>query len=152
MVKRARRTLLVVDDEEDLLFMVALAAEATGKFDVVTARDGEEGLAKARRLIPDAVVLDGIMPRMDGFELCRRLREDPETRGIGVGATGCAVGSSTCMAGSSTWTAGSSTWTAGSSASMAGSSTCTAGSLAGGSGRPKGSSSKGEALPRSRAA
>ena len=84
MAERKRKKLLVVDDEEDLLFMVSLAAEATGRFVVETARDGEEGLAKARAFLPDAVVLDGIMPKMDGFEVCRRLRADPATSAIGV--------------------------------------------------------------------
>jgi len=79
-----RKKLLIVDDEEDLLFMVSFAAEATGRFEVETARDGEEGLAKALDFLPDAVILDGIMPRMDGYELCRRLREDPKTRGAAV--------------------------------------------------------------------
>jgi DNA-binding response OmpR family regulator len=84
MAERKRNKLLVVDDEEDLLFMVSLAAEATGKFIVETAKDGEEGLLKAREFRPDAVVLDGIMPKMDGFEVCRRLRADPTTKNIGV--------------------------------------------------------------------
>jgi two-component system phosphate regulon response regulator PhoB/two-component system alkaline phosphatase synthesis response regulator PhoP len=78
------KRLLIVDDEEDLLFMVSLAAEATGKFVVETARDGEEGLAKARQFRPDVVVLDGIMPRMDGFELCRRLRADAVMKNMPV--------------------------------------------------------------------
>ena len=80
MTSKTLKRLLIVDDEEDLLFMVSLAAEATGKFVVATARDGEEGLAKARALRPDVVVLDGIMPKMGGFELCRRLRADPATK------------------------------------------------------------------------
>lgn len=79
-----RKKLLIVDDEEDLRFMVSFAAESTGKFDVITAKDGEEGLAKAREFRPDAVILDGIMPRMDGYEMCRRLREDPKTAGAAV--------------------------------------------------------------------
>jgi two-component system phosphate regulon response regulator PhoB len=78
------KKLLIVDDEEDLLFMAALAAEATGKFVVETARDGEEGLAKALRFRPDVAVLDGLMPRMDGFELCRRLRAAPQTRDLPI--------------------------------------------------------------------
>ena len=79
-----RRRLLIVDDEEDLLFMISLAAEATGKFEVETARDGAEALAKAREFHPDAILLDGVMPKLDGFEVCRRLRADPGTSGIGV--------------------------------------------------------------------
>lgn len=76
--------LLIVDDEEDLLFMVSLAAESTGKFVVETARDGEEGLAKARLFRPDVVLLDAIMPKMDGFEMCQRLRSDPVMKDMPV--------------------------------------------------------------------
>jgi CheY-like chemotaxis protein len=80
MAGKTLKRLLIVDDEEDLLFMVSLAAEATGRFVIETARDGEEGLAKARARRPDVAVLDGIMPKMDGFELCRRLRAEPGTK------------------------------------------------------------------------
>jgi DNA-binding response OmpR family regulator len=78
------RRLLIVDDEEDLLFMAGLAAESTGQFVVETAHDGKEGLAKARSFRPDVVLLDGLMPKMDGFELCRRLRADPRTRRLPI--------------------------------------------------------------------
>ena len=46
-------------------------------YDVVTANDGEEGLAAARRDKPDVILLDVMMPKLDGFEVCRRLRSDP---------------------------------------------------------------------------
>ena len=78
------KRLLIVDDEEDLLFMLALSAESTGEFVVEKARDGKEGLAKALRFHPDAAVLDGIMPVMDGFELCRRLRANPRTKRLPI--------------------------------------------------------------------
>jgi CheY-like chemotaxis protein len=78
------KRLLIVDDEEDLLFMAALAAESTGHFVVEKARDGKDGLAKAFRFRPDVAVIDGIMPRMDGFELCLRLRQDPRTKRLPI--------------------------------------------------------------------
>jgi CheY-like chemotaxis protein len=80
----APRRLLVVDDEEDLLFMVALAARSGGRFTVETARDAEEGLAKARSFRPDVALIDGIMPGMDGYDMCRRLRSDPRTRRLPI--------------------------------------------------------------------
>jgi two-component system OmpR family response regulator len=79
-----RKRLLIVDDEEDLLFMASMAAESTGKFAVEKARDGKDGLAKARRFRPDVAVIDGLMPVMDGFELTRRLRADPRTKGLPI--------------------------------------------------------------------
>ncbi len=72
--------LLIVDDEEDLLFMLGLATESTGRFVVEKARDGADGLSKALRFRPDVAVIDGIMPKVDGFELCRRLRANPRTQ------------------------------------------------------------------------
>jgi CheY-like chemotaxis protein len=76
---RPPKKLLVVDDEEDLLFMLGLAARAGGRFVVETARDAREGLAKACSFHPDVAVIDALMPGVDGFELCRRLRERAET-------------------------------------------------------------------------
>ena len=78
------KKLLIVDDEEDLLFMLALSAESAGKFVVDKARDGREGLAEALRFHPDVAVIDGIMPVMDGFELCRRLRANPRTKRLPI--------------------------------------------------------------------
>jgi DNA-binding response OmpR family regulator len=84
MSPKPLKRLLFVDDEEDLLFMASLAAESTGEFVVENARDGGEGLAKAFRFHPDVAVLDGIMPGMDGFELCRRLRADRRTKRLPI--------------------------------------------------------------------
>ena len=84
MAPDRRKKLLFVDDEEDLLYMAALSAESTGKFVVEKARDGREGFAKAVRFHPDIAVIDGIMPRMDGFELTRRLRADRRTRRLPI--------------------------------------------------------------------
>lgn len=78
------KKLLLVDDEEDLLFIAALAAESSGRFVVEKARDGKEGLAKALRFRPDVAVIDGIMPKLDGFELTRRLRADARTKSLPI--------------------------------------------------------------------
>jgi CheY-like chemotaxis protein len=78
------KRLLIVDDEEDLLFMASMAAESTGKFSVEKARDGRDGLVKALRFRPDVAVIDGLMPVMDGFELTRRLRADPRTKRLPI--------------------------------------------------------------------
>jgi DNA-binding response OmpR family regulator len=64
---------LVVDDEPALVRVVAAYLEREG-FDVTTASDGHEALSRAREVRPDVVVLDVMMPGLDGIEVCRRLR------------------------------------------------------------------------------
>ena len=67
--------LLVVDDEENLRSMLAAALRHHG-FDVTTAEDGRTALGLVGEVEPDLVVLDVMMPDLDGFEVCRRLRAD----------------------------------------------------------------------------
>ena len=72
-------TILIVDDEPDLVELIAYTLVAEG-FRVLTARDGVEGLALAEAERPDLVVLDIMMPKMDGVELTARLRENGQLR------------------------------------------------------------------------
>ena len=74
---------LIADDEEDIVRFVEINLRLEG-FDVVAAHDGEEALAKALDLAPDLVLLDAMMPRMDGYEVCSRLRADPRSAHIPV--------------------------------------------------------------------
>ena len=69
--------ILVVDDEPDILEFLKYNLVKEG-FEVLTASNGEEGLAVAEREKPDLVVLDIMMPKMDGVEVCRALRAKPE--------------------------------------------------------------------------
>jgi DNA-binding response OmpR family regulator len=66
--------ILVIDDDQDLLELVKLAFEKEG-FTVLTSTNGSEGLATAFQYHPDLVLLDVMMPKIDGWETCRRLRE-----------------------------------------------------------------------------
>src|SRR5688500_15894745 len=66
--------ILVIDDDHDLLDMLSLALEDAGH-EVVTAKDGLTGMRKAEQAEPELVVSDVNMPGVDGFTLCRRLRE-----------------------------------------------------------------------------
>src|SRR3712207_9475365 len=68
---------LVVDDDPVVADLVAFRLQRLG-LQVTVETDGETGLAAARRLRPDLVVLDWLMPRMDGLEVCRALRADAD--------------------------------------------------------------------------
>ncbi|MBN0048583.1 response regulator transcription factor [Streptomyces actuosus] len=70
----AKSTVLVVEDESSIASMLTMALQFMG-FDVVTAVCGAEALAQAARHAPDVILLDVVLPDMDGFEVCRRLRE-----------------------------------------------------------------------------
>jgi CheY-like chemotaxis protein len=76
-------TVLVVDDDPVIQKLLQVNFEMEG-YTVITAGDGEEGLAKAQSEHPDAVVLDVMMPKMDGLEVARRLKADPDTQGIPI--------------------------------------------------------------------
>jgi len=71
-------TILVIDDEKDLVELVRYNLEQAG-YDVIAATDGKSGLEVARKHRPDAVVLDWMMPGLDGLEVCRQLRADART-------------------------------------------------------------------------
>jgi signal transduction histidine kinase/ligand-binding sensor domain-containing protein/DNA-binding response OmpR family regulator len=75
-------TVLVVEDNAELRAFIRMHLE--GRFGVVEAADGVQGLELARRLLPDLVLSDVMMPGLDGYALCRALREDPETDFIPV--------------------------------------------------------------------
>ncbi len=74
-------TVLVIDDEKDLIELVRYNLEKEG-FQVIAALDGEVGLATAMREIPDVVLVDLMLPGIDGLEVCGRLRADQRTAGI----------------------------------------------------------------------
>lgn len=74
-------TVLVIEDEEPLRANLVRILSAEG-FRVVTAADGDEGLARAREAHPDLVICDILMPRMDGFSVLAALRSRPETATI----------------------------------------------------------------------
>ena len=78
-----RQKILVVEDEPDILEVIEYNLARDG-FRVVTARDGEAGLKLARSELPDALILDLMLPGIDGLELCRRLRADDVTRALPI--------------------------------------------------------------------
>ncbi|MEM9763989.1 MAG: response regulator transcription factor [Pseudomonadota bacterium] len=78
-----RDIVLLVDDSPETLSMLTDALEAAGET-VLVARDGETALALIERIEPDLVLLDAIMPGLDGFETCRRLKRHPSMQAIPV--------------------------------------------------------------------
>lgn len=72
---------LVIDDTENIVEFIKLGLKYEG-FQVETAADGPEGLAAAQRINPDLVILDLMLPSLDGLEVCRRLRDNPVTRDV----------------------------------------------------------------------
>ncbi len=74
---------LVVDDEDNIIELIRLGLRYEG-FQVEVASDGEQGIALAQRIDPDLVILDVMMPGIDGIEVCRRLRSNPTTRDVPV--------------------------------------------------------------------
>ncbi len=74
---------LLVDDEPSIVKMVGKRLEGAG-YEVVTAADGEDGLTKARLGRPDVVILDLMLPKMNGMEICAALKQDAAYRHIPV--------------------------------------------------------------------
>lgn len=73
--------ILVIDDDLDLLQMMKLMLQRGGHEPILTA-DGADGIAKAQQLLPDLAIVDVMMPGMNGYQVARKLREDPTTAGI----------------------------------------------------------------------
>lgn len=75
--------ILVVDDEVYILHILDFSLGAEG-FEVITANNGELAIEKAKQERPDLIVLDIMMPVVDGYETCRRLKRESETKNIPV--------------------------------------------------------------------
>lgn len=70
-----KKRILLVDDEIELVDMVKMRLEASG-YEVITAYDGQEALNKAKRVKPDLIILDIMLPKMDGYKVCGLLKAD----------------------------------------------------------------------------
>ena len=75
--------ILIVDDDLDTLQLVGTTLERQG-FEIMAAKDGEQGLEFAKKVLPDLILLDIMMPKMDGYEVTRQLRADPNTADIPI--------------------------------------------------------------------
>jgi diguanylate cyclase (GGDEF)-like protein len=82
-VPEVPETILVVDDDPDIARFVEVNLRSAG-YDVAVASDGEQALARAGEMRPDLVLLDVMMPRIDGFEVAQRLRRNPQTANTSI--------------------------------------------------------------------
>lgn len=80
----APKRILVVDDEDDIREVAQLSLEMVGGWEVISASSGAEGIRRAEQDRPDAILLDVMMPEMDGPSTFRALQENVATRGIPV--------------------------------------------------------------------
>ena len=78
-----KKKVLLVDDSNTVLLMEKMIL-AKRPYDIVTARDGAEGVAKAKSERPDVILLDVMMPNLDGLSACAALRADPDTAHIPI--------------------------------------------------------------------
>lgn len=77
------KRILAVDDEKHILRLVQINLEKAG-YEVVTASNGREAIERVREQLPNLIVMDVMMPEMDGFEALKTLKSDPETKRIPV--------------------------------------------------------------------
>ncbi len=75
---------LVVEDDRSIQMVLELVLSRMAKCEVITASDGTEGLEKIQRQKPDVVLLDLMLPGMDGFEVCQRAKADVTTKSIPI--------------------------------------------------------------------
>jgi DNA-binding response OmpR family regulator len=79
----AKPRVLLIEDEPHILLSLEFLLERAG-YETASATDGDEGLALVRHLRPDVVVLDIMLPKRNGYEVCRAIKADPELRAIPV--------------------------------------------------------------------
>ena len=78
------KKVLLADDEEDILMLVSATLGGDDRYELILARDGEQALNLAREERPDLMFLDVMMPKMDGFEVCGKLKSDEATSDIKI--------------------------------------------------------------------
>ncbi|MFH1654868.1 MAG: response regulator [Pseudomonadota bacterium] len=77
------KKILVIDDEPELIKAIEIRLQVAG-FETLSASDGMEGLEKAREEKPDLIILDVMLPNMDGYQVCTLLKRDDQYKGIPI--------------------------------------------------------------------
>ena len=77
------KKVLIVDDEANIVISIEFLMRQAG-YNIEIARDGEEAMAKIKSFQPDLILLDVMMPKINGFEVCRRIREKPELNDLKI--------------------------------------------------------------------
>ena len=78
------KKVLLADDEERILGLVKATLGIDTRYEIILASDGQEALDACRKEMPDLVFLDLLMPKMDGYQVCREIKQSPETSAIKV--------------------------------------------------------------------
>ncbi len=81
---KMKKKVLVVDDEKDIVDILKYNLERENEFEVYTAKDGKDALELIEHVTPDLILLDIMMPEVNGFEVCKQLKNNPETSKIPV--------------------------------------------------------------------
>ena len=76
--------ILYIEDEADLIDLVTLLLERSGKYKVLSTKQGKKGVSLAKKNKPDVILLDLMMPNIDGWEVFRQIREEEETKSIPI--------------------------------------------------------------------
>src|SRR3974377_1329336 len=79
----SRKKILLVDDAETILMMERMILNKAG-YELITAKDGQEAVTKASAERPDLILMDVVMPKMNGFEACKQLRSQDATKAIPI--------------------------------------------------------------------
>jgi CheY-like chemotaxis protein len=83
-------TVLVVDDEQEIVELIRNYFQRHGSYEVVTASDGISALLEVGRVKPDLLILDIMIPGVDGIEVCRRIKNDPSNKTVIIAVSGTA--------------------------------------------------------------
>lgn len=78
-----QKTILIIEDEEDMVYAIALQLKTAG-FKVISAADGQEGLEKVRKEKPDLIILDLMLPKIDGYKVSRMIKFDERYKDIPI--------------------------------------------------------------------
>ena len=76
-------TILIVDDEDDIIDLLQYNLEKEG-YNISSATNGIEGIELARQIKPDLIILDIMMPKLDGFEVCKAIRANPDWNSVRI--------------------------------------------------------------------